>query len=256
MKQREKILTTILFIGCITHCFLCVAARNWVEFQYNYSIDSHCKNTYDSIDMCLNTQSLDDAGVKYLIERKTVEVDGEEAETVYFMQGIDTIYIWEAKSIWGDSNSLSVNIGDFDIRGDTLILYNFWAKAGDAPVSPYGARIQRYGLSGNGLISFISGEIYIETMSDYYIYQKRGKEELGYNLGCLFVSKNPNTEKEKTIFKKYIQGVEKNYNARFVYNDEACSLFGLVRKRLSKQLDLYTGKWDEIYHENGFGFKN
>lgn len=250
MKKGYKILTIILLMfGCITQCLLCIAAENSKEYQYNYFIDSHCKNTYDSIDVYLKTQILDNAGVKYLVERKTVEIDDEEAEIVYFMQGFDTTYTWVAKSIWGDSNSMSVNIGDFDVEGDTLILYNFWVKAGDAPISPYGARIQRYRILGNGLISFISGEIYIETMSDYYIHQNRDKEELGYNKGSQFLSLPPVTKQDKTILRRYIQGVEKEYNARFVYNNEASLLFQIVRKRLSKWIDFYTAKWIDTYRE-------
>lgn len=249
MKKNILLFVSLLYFGAL------LSAQPCCMMQHTDNKHVGCQ-ACDSIDVYLTTSRLDDARVKYLIERKTVEIDGEVAETVYFMQGIDTIYTWEAKSIWGDSNSLSVNIGDFDIEGDTLILYNFWAKAGDAPISPYGARIQRYKLCENGSISFISGEIYIETMPDYYIYQKMGKEELGYNSGSLFVRKTPNTEEKEAILRRYIQGVEEEYDAHFVCIDEARMLFQIVRMRLSKLLDFYTGQWRDTYHDNGFGFKN
>lgn len=249
MKKNILLFVCLLYFGAL------LSAQPCHVKQLSATEHIDC-SAYDSIDVCLTTKRLDDAGIKYLIERKTVENNDEDAEIVYFMSGVDTLYTWEAKSIWGDSNSLSVNIGDFDIEGNTLTLYNFWAKAGDAPVSPYGARIQRYKILENGLISFISGEIYIETMSDYYIYQKRGKEELGYNSGSLFLSKTPDTDEEKSMLRRYVKGVEKEYNARFVHNDEACLLFRIVRMRLSKQLDFYTGKWPDTYNDNGFGFKN
>ena len=189
-----------------------------------------------------------------MVEHENADPDDEE--TIHFIQGTDTIYTWVAKSILGDSNSISVNVGDFDIEGDTLILYNFWAKAGDAPVSPYGARIQRYKFSEDGNISFINGDIYIETISNYYIHQKEGKEELDYHVGCQYLNRLLKTVTEKEALKRYVEGVEKEYNAHFVFGKRAKSLIDRARMRLSKYLIFYTGKWDKMYYDNGFGFRN
>ncbi len=48
------------------------------------------------------------------------------------------------KDKWGDGNSESLELGNYVLSDSLLTFYSFWCRRGDAPVSPYGARVQKY----------------------------------------------------------------------------------------------------------------
>lgn len=197
-------------------------------------------------------------------ERFTVSVRGASGED---QEEVDTLYLFRAfenkpllavlhKDVWADSNSRSVMVGDYDATDSTFVLYHFWAKAGDAPVSPYGARIQTYGLEKEGLI-LKESRIYLETMSDYYVNQYRDKENLDYHVGVVFLHAVPESADERQELNAYVRGVEREYGAEFVWGEEADRLLVTVRERLAAELRRYTRDWPEHFNKNetGFGYK-
>lgn len=186
----------------------------------------------------------------------TSEGDVERQTLSIFHQNEDKpLLVSLLKEVWGDSNSMSVMVGDYDVSDSTVVLYHFWAKAGDAPVSPYGARIQTYGMDANKKLILKGSMLYIETMSDNYILQCMSKQDLGYHRGCLYLHYPPKNATEKHDLNAYLAGAEKEYGSKFIIGKDADILLDKVRKRLSPALKQYTGDWNIRYEDNGFGYK-
>lgn len=194
------------------------------------------------------------AGQRFTVIVRDVSIDDFQTDSLYLFRenGDAPLLSILHKDIWGDCNSLSVMVGDYEVTDSTFVLYHFWAKAGDAPVSPYGARIQTYGIE-NGHLRLKSGKLYIETVSGYYI--DRDKEDSGDDAGVVYLHLTPKNEKDQQEFNAYIRKAEKEYNGKFVYGKEADLLLSTVRKRLAIPLWHYAGNWNIIYKDNGFGYK-
>ena len=143
----------------------------------------------------------------------------------------------------GDCNSTSVEMGDYLIKDTTIIFYSFWCRQGDAPVSPWGARIQEYNISENGNVKMASSKLYIET----------SRPDWHENKGIKYLFENSKTKEEKIALKEYIESVEKEYNAKFVYGIESDKLLREVKQKFSKQIELLLKDWKEI--ENSFSYK-
>jgi|GEM_PF-789025 len=120
----------------------------------------------------------------------------------------------------GDCNSMSVEMGDFKILDSTLTFYTFWCRQGDAPVSPWGARIQKYKVTENGIVKKASSRLYIES-------SKEGWHE---NEGIKYLYKGAKNEKEQEALMKYIKDTEEEYNAKFVFGKESDQLLIEVKK--------------------------
>ncbi len=175
-----------------------------------------------------------------LLLHDSSENDTERQTLSVFRQDEDRpLLVSLLREIWGDSNSLSVMVGDYDISDSTLVLYHFWTKNGDAPVSPYGARIQVYGIDASENLVLKDSRLYIETMSDSYILQSMGKEDIGYHKGCLYLHHSPENATEEHDLDAYLSGVEEEYNGKFVFGEEADMLLDKVRKRLAPALKEY-----------------
>lgn len=142
----------------------------------------------------------------------------------------------------GDHNSESLQLGVYEIKDQYLILYSFWCRKGDAPVSPYGARIQKYQWKNNAFIQ-VSSQMYIEeTRIDW-------KETIGIQ----FLFALPKNKQDEQEYIKYIREVEKKYQAEFVYGKGADTLIKLVKDKLKKKIQEETKDWIEI--KSPFGVK-
>ena len=143
----------------------------------------------------------------------------------------------------GDCNSTSVEMGDYLINDTIIIFYSFWCWQGDAPVSPWGARIQEYNISENGNVKMASSKLYIET----------SRPDWHENKGIKYLFEDVKTKEEKIVLKEYIKTVEKEYNAKFVYGKESDKLLKDVKEKFSKRIELLLNDWSKI--ENSFGYK-
>ena len=145
--------------------------------------------------------------------------------------------------IEGDCNSTSVEMGDFLIKDSTIVFYSFWCRQGDAPVSPWGARTQEYNVFENGKVKMVSSKLYIET----------SRPDWHENKGIKYLFEGAKTNENKIALKEYIEIVEKEYNAKFVFEKDADKLLQNVKEKFSKRINLLRKSWDEI--ENSFGYK-
>lgn len=140
--------------------------------------------------------------------------------------------------IWGDCNSESVELGRFEINNNTIIFYTYWAKAGDAPTSPYGVRKQVYTIDSFGNLMFLKGKIYVETFQT-----------------TEFLFSTPKNEVEKNELQQYIAEVEKEYKAKFVSGKAKQLLFTEVKGKLKTKIQSATKNWKLLYSDKLGSYK-
>ena len=130
------------------------------------------------------------------------------------------------QDVTGDCSSKSLENGTYTIDNDGITLYSFWDRGGKAYLEPYGARIQRYELQSNAHLKQVSSVIYLETERKKY----------ALNDGMQYLFKKAISKKEKRELKAYILEVERKYNAKFVYGNEAILLIDAVKKALKEKI--------------------
>ena len=145
----------------------------------------------------------------------------------------------------GDCNSQSVELGKYEIVDSTIIFYTYWARAGDAPVSPYGVRKQTYIVTANGKINFDKGEIYIET----------SRQGWKGNTGIEYLFTKPTNEEQRKQLKEYVSTVEKEYKAIFTFGLAKTALLKAVKLKLRKEIEQNTSHWKLSYRDKIGGCK-
>lgn len=125
-----------------------------------------------------------------------------------------------------DCNSESIELGTFETTDKTVVLYSYWTKAGDAPVSPNGVRKQIYSVDKNGKLNLTKAELYIETWTE--------------NAGMDYLFSTPRDDDEKRQLKEYITAVEQAYNGTFIFGTARSSLLTEVRVKLRRQIQAAT----------------
>ena len=114
----------------------------------------------------------------------------------------------------GDCSGKSLEDGAYSIDGNHLTLYTLWNRRGDAHDAPYGARIKQYEIGDDGLFHLKENKIYIQM-------HKRTKDDKS-GMQYLFVP--PKTEAEKEKLDRYVSMVEKLFQGKFVFGQEAQKL--------------------------------
>lgn len=125
----------------------------------------------------------------------------------------------------GECANKSVEDGSYEINGKVITLYSYWDRIGKAYSSPYGARIARYEVQKSGKLKNLSSRVYIETQRKNYDSES----------GIKYLAQEPKTVEEKELLKEYIEDVERKYEGKFVYNEEAKALLKEVRKALDRK---------------------
>lgn len=140
--------------------------------------------------------------------------DGEAAELLSFTLDDTT----------GACHERSIEEGSYEINGSMITFYTRWERRGNSD-APYGARIKRYTVDGNGALKLLSSKIYIET--------ERKSEMQESAMQYLF--QTPVTEKEKEALQNYIENTEKRFKGTFVFGKEAESLINEVQAALDRK---------------------
>ncbi len=171
--------------------------------------------------------------------------DGDSIKKVEVFRDKTKLLSHTINEINGDCNSEAVELGNYDSTDSTIVFYSYWARAGDAPVSPYGVRKQLYKVNQTGKLFLAKSEIYIET-------SRQGWED---NKGIEFLFSPPKNDLEKKELKDYINEVEKNYTAKFVLGTDKDLLFEEVKTKLKKQIQKATKNWKPTYANKLGGYK-
>ena len=169
-----------------------------------------------------------------LVKEKITNDDGPEIEIVnLYRENSLKLLSHVLNEFSGDCNSESLELGNYTVTNSTITFYSFWCTTGDAPVSPYGARIQVYKVDKNGKVKLNSSQVYIES----------GRR--GWIPGLEFLYKKPRTKKEKKVFKNYINKIESSYNAKFVFGKISEKLIKKVKLQLHKKIETATKHWHD-----------
>jgi uncharacterized protein YlaN (UPF0358 family) len=144
-----------------------------------------------------------------------------------------------------DCNSISTEMGSYEVSDSTITFYTFWAKGGDAPVSPYGARMQQYLVQPDGKMKLISSALY-ET----YAAEKMK------NIESYIESEGELTEAQLDSARMTFQKeIETEYHAQWISAFEGKKLMNEVRRKLNELYIRETQHWDETYCRESFGCK-
>lgn len=167
------------------------------------------------------------------------DVSSENVEEVELYRKSKKLLTHTLKDKSGDSNSLTVEVGNYVINDTILIFYSYWGKVGDAPASPCGVRKQVFNIAPNGRVAMTGSLIYLDAGHMMATYD-------GYK-GLIFLDSVPRTTQDKKLLDEYKQTIKQEYNADFVKDKEQeAALFKEVRTTLAKEIKKATEGWDEL----------
>lgn len=200
-------------------------------------------------------------GITFTVVHKALNTENSYIELFKGKKKLLKHTIWESG---GDCNSESIEMGSFKVTNSSLILYTFWCKAGDAPVSPFGAREQVYKFD-NGSLHLINSRLYIECIKEgYKMYpfsendvpadSPHLKREILALKGQKYLSRTPVTKEEKNYYQLYIELMGEWYNAKFVDRDKFDDLLNDIRLVFKEELKEIDKKW-EYLKQSSFGVK-
>jgi hypothetical protein len=172
--------------------------------------------------------------------QKAIETysENEERTFVLLSRNDKELLTHTILEIGADHNSMSLEIGDYEISDNTITFYSYWAWGGDAPVSPFGGRIQTYQIQKNGKLLLVRSQLYIE--------QGRVGFE-GIHKGIQFLKEMPKSESDKKLFREYVSEMESNFNAKFVYGNQSDRLMSRIRKKIAPEIEKYTKDWNQRF---------
>jgi len=147
----------------------------------------------------------------------------------------------------GDHNSIAIELGSYKVEGNKVIFYSYWAKAGDAPASPYGARKQVYRVeNATAKVRFYEASLSIDT-------GPMSMESEKTQGGSAYLTTVIRTEQERGWFRDYIRLVEQNYGGDFVYGEDAFELKQEVRASMKDRIAEATKDWEKEEAFRSFG---
>ena len=141
----------------------------------------------------------------------------------------------------GDCSILTIEVGDYDIKGNQLIFYTYWAASDRQGLwaYPYGVRKQIYTVNAKGGVDLTSAVIYVED------YNSEGDpQEIDAEKEYLqFLHTAPKNQQQRQALNHYMQSMQIRYKARFVSGKERTQLIQEVEKRLAPQIKTETQSW-------------
>ena len=142
----------------------------------------------------------------------------------------------------GDCSSKNIELGAYEIEGDFIILYSYWASADrmGKNIYPYGFKKQVYFVNSKGVILQKSSEIYIESYVDSWSKHK----------GINFLNKEPSTPQELAELEDYVSKAEVIWEGYFVRGKNKDDLEKQVRAKLKSEISNNTSYWAEVYGDN------
>ncbi len=119
-----------------------------------------------------------------------------------------------------------------------------------ASTLPFGFRKQSYFVDSLGKLGLIESRIYLESnvsgeKNDNF------EENTGKHKGLKYLNEKPQNDYEQKELDDYVQTIENEYNAIFVFGEERDELEKQVRKFLKEEIKRRTEVW--IDGSEGFG---
>jgi hypothetical protein len=163
---------------------------------------------------------------------KTLHLSRKNGKTFHHLLS-HTLYYEDS-----DCNSIMLELGDYDIQGNQMVFYSYWANMGDAPASYYGVRKQVYEVSPKGRVRLKDSVLHI-------ISGPRTEENQASGHGVDFLELNTQEKdlEQNLALKKYVRLIEKKFGGRFVFSNAADSLMKEVKTRLGPEIQKRTAHW-------------
>ena len=147
----------------------------------------------------------------------------------------------------GDCSILTIEVGDYDIKGNQLIFYTYWAASDRQGLwaYPYGVRKQIYTVNAKGRVDLTTAVIYVED------YNSEGDpQEIDAEKEYLqFLHTAPKNQQQSQALNHYMQSMQTRYKARFVSGKERTQLIQEVEKRLAPQIKTETQGWQADFKD-------
>ncbi|CAG0904875.1 unnamed protein product [Cyprideis torosa] len=188
----------------------------------------------------------------FTIIEDSISLDGEEHQQIHVYRGKKKLLSHTLYRSLGDCSIMSVELGKYQVIGQQIIFYSYWAIADRMPsyLTPYGFRKQIYEVDSLGRLQPSDAIIYLEdhtppelTAPEFY------QEDRWTHKGLDFLASPPQNEAEQRILADYIRIIEEIHHARFVFEDEKDALEKEVRAQLKSEIHFHTHDWveGEIY---------
>jgi hypothetical protein len=151
-------------------------------------------------------------------EKGILDVDDKMVTFAIFQK--DTVLLKQVfRERDGDCNSITLELGDYDVTDSSVIFYSYYAWQGGCCGLPSGVRMQEYVLDNFGNLVLKKASIFLERYKErFYTMQKVDQAN-------------------------WVKNTEIGYNATFVKNKLALRLLKKVKTRLDKQIKKETKGW-------------
>ena len=133
----------------------------------------------------------------------------------------------------GNCSERSLEDGSYEIKGDMITLYTLWHRRGNAYLAPYGAKIQKFKVGSNGKLKMISSQIYLEETKRNYDIES----------GMQYLFHAPKRKEEQEKLMEYVKGIEKKYEATFMFGEEGKMLIFTVKEAMRRK---FKKTWKRI----------
>ncbi len=174
----------------------------------------------------------------HTFEFREIHIDSLQKHFVEVYRGNQKLLSHTLYKDDGDCSSTQVELGGYEVAGNGIVFYTYWAAADRQSLLtyPFGARKQVYTVLPAGGLKPAGAEIYLE---DYV-------EEFERN-GIAYLRTGPKGKSQTETLRSYIAHIEKAYSAQFVTGKSKQLLLAEVRRKLRKEIKKETGHWKEIY---------
>ncbi|WP_228256303.1 hypothetical protein [Acinetobacter wuhouensis] len=167
--------------------------------------------------------------------------EGFEQDNLELYRGDKKLLTHTQRLSTGDCSILTIEVGDYDIKGNQLIFYTYWAASDRQGLwaYPYGVRKQIYTVNDKGGVDLTSAVIYVED------YNSEGDpQEIDAEKEYLqFLHTAPKNQQQRQALNHYMQSMQTRYKARFVSGKERTQLIQEVERRLAPQIKTETQSW-------------
>ena len=152
---------------------------------------------------------------------------------------------------WADHNSESVELGSYKWDGKTLTLYTYWARLGDAPVSPFGGQKITYHWDDKAR-KFTLNNFEEYSLVPGFWQGSDGRSVVDLPMGKDSILETPRTPEDEKLINEYISAHKLGFhpnretlNRKFLLGDNARKLMDEVRGVMKQSIEAKTGDWEE-----------
>jgi len=172
----------------------------------------------------------------YSIVKESYDEYGSKGEVMRLYKGEEQkeeslLFVFTLRERNGPCSARERERGTYEINASIITFYSSWKRGGKAYDAPSGARIKVYEILSNGSLKKISSRVYIEE-------SKRNYDE---DSGMKYLFTPPKTKEEKEALEEYVSDIEKEYDGKFVFEEESRELIREVKNAFKRKVKSLWG---------------